>query len=113
MTITLTKSAANQIQQQIAKRGNGIALRIGIKRSGCSGFAYTFGFADEIKEGEKLFTSIDTQVVVDATDLPFLNGSQIDFVQEGLSSFFKLNNPNIDNTCGCGESFNLKESVKV
>ncbi|GJL76848.1 iron-sulfur cluster assembly accessory protein [Nitrosomonas sp.] len=113
MTITLTENAARQIQQQIARRGNGIALRIGIKKSGCSGFSYTYDFADEIKNDDQLFTSHDTQVVVDTKDLPFFNGSQIDFIQEGLSSYFKLNNPNIDNTCGCGESFNLKESAKA
>ena len=113
MTITLTENAANQIQQQIAKRGNGVALRIGIKKSGCSGFSYTYDFADEVKSDDRLFSSHDTQIVVDTKDLPFLDGSQIDFVQDGLSSYFKLDNPNIDNTCGCGESFNLKKSIKV
>jgi iron-sulfur cluster assembly protein len=110
MTITLTEKAAKHVQQQLAKRGNGIALRVGIKKSGCSGFSYTYDFADEINTHDRLFASYDVQVVVDEKDLPFLNGALIDFTQEGLSSFFKLNNPNIDNTCGCGESFSLKDS---
>ena len=110
MTITLTEKAAKHVQQQLAKRGNGIALRVGIKKSGCSGFAYTYDFADEINTHDRLFASHDVQVVIDEKDLPFLNGALIDFTQEGLSSFFKLNNPNIDNTCGCGESFSLKDT---
>ncbi|MCP5274041.1 MAG: iron-sulfur cluster assembly accessory protein [Burkholderiales bacterium] len=113
MAVTLTENAARQIRQQIAKRGSGIALRIGIKKSGCSGFSYAYDLADEIKKDDRLFLSHDTQVVINKNDLPFLNGSQIDFVQEGLSSFYKLINPNIENACGCGESFSLKESVKV
>jgi len=113
MTLTLTENAAKHIQHQITKRGQGIALRIGIKKSGCSGFSYTYDMADEIGEDDRLFTSQDTKIVVSTKDLPFLDGSQIDFIQEGLNSFYKLNNPNIDNTCGCGESFNLKESSKI
>ena len=113
MTLILTENAARHIQHQITKSGHGIALRIGIKKSGCSGFSYTYDLADEIGENDKLFTSNDTNIVVNVKDLPFLSGSQIDFIQEGLNSFYKLSNPNIDNTCGCGESFNLKESSKV
>lgn len=110
MAITLTENAAKHIQQQIAKRGSGVALRVGIKKSGCSGFSYTYDFADEINSHDRLFASHDVQVVVDENDLPFLNGASIDFTQQGLSSFFKLNNPNIDSTCGCGDSFSLKDT---
>ena len=113
MAITLTERAARQIQQQITKHGNGIALRIGIKKSGCSGFSYAYDLANEIKKDDRLFLSLDTQVVISENDLPFVDGSQIDYVHEGLSSFFKLNNPNIENACGCGESFSLKESTKI
>lgn len=110
MAITITENAAKHIRQQLSKHGNGVALRIGIKKSGCSGFAYTFDIAQEIKNHDCMFTSFDAQVVVDEKDLPFLNGSQIDFTQNGLNSFFKLHNPNIDNTCGCGDSFSLKDT---
>ncbi len=113
MSITLTENAAKYIQQQFTKRGKGIALRVGIKKSGCSGFSYTFDYADEINSTDQLFESHKTKIVVDSNTLPLLDGSQVDFTKEGLNSSFKLNNPNIDNTCGCGDSFSVKESAKV
>ncbi|MBL8497991.1 iron-sulfur cluster assembly accessory protein [Nitrosomonas sp. JL21] len=113
MSITLTENAAKHIQQQLSKRGGGAALRVGIKKSGCSGFSYTFDYADGIKTDDQLFESHKTKIVVDSKSLPYLDGSQIDFTKEGLNSTFKLINPNIDNTCGCGDSFSVKESVKI
>lgn len=113
MPITLTENAAKHIQQQLAKRGKGLALRVGIKKSGCSGFSYIFDYADEIKSNDQLFESYRTKVVVDASSLPYLDGSRIDFTKEGLNSSFKFINPNIDNTCGCGDSFSVKEPAKI
>ncbi|PSJ16227.1 HesB/IscA family protein [Nitrosomonas supralitoralis] len=111
MLITLTENAAKHIQQQLVKRGKGLALRVGIKKSGCSGFSYIFDYADEIKSDDLLFESHETKVVVDISSLPYVDGSQIDFVKEGLNSSFRFINPNIDNTCGCGDSFSIKGSV--
>lgn len=113
MSITLTENAAKYIQQQLAKRGKGCAFRIGVKKTGCSGFSYTFDYADEIKSDDQLFESHQTKIVVDTASLSYLDGSQIDFTKEGLNSSFKFINPNIDNTCGCGDSFSVKESAKV
>jgi len=113
MAITLTEKAAKQIGKQLAKRGKGLALRVGVKKVGCSGFAYTFDYVDELLEGDQMFESYNAKVVVDASNLPFLDGSCIDFVREGLNDSFKFANPNVDNMCGCGESFSLKEPVKV
>jgi len=113
MAIMLTESAARQIQKQLEKRGKGLALRIGVKKVGCSGFAYTFDYADEVRANDQLFESHDAQVVIDTANLPFLDGSRIDFVREGLNATFKFDNPNVDNTCGCGESFSLKESTEI
>ena len=113
MAITLTENAAKQIRKQLAKRGKGLALRIGVKKVGCSGFAYTFDYADEIRVGDQMFESCNANVVVDADSLPVLDGSRVDFVREGLNDSFKFDNPNVDNTCGCGESFSLKEPAKV
>ena len=110
MAITLTENAAKQIQQQLLKRGKGIGLRVGIKKSGCSGFAYTFDYADEVGANEQLFKSLNTNVVIDIKNLPYFDGSQIDFVKEGLNSVFKFSNPNVDNTCGCGTSYSFKEA---
>jgi iron-sulfur cluster assembly protein len=109
MAITLTENAAKQIQRQLAKRGKGIALRIGVKKVGCTGLTHTFEIADEIRLTDHSFESHDACVLIDADNLAFLDGSRIDFVTEGLKQMFKFDNPNVDSECGCGESFNLKK----
>ena len=109
MAITLTESAARQIQSQLAKRGKGLALRIGVKKVGCNGLAHTFDIADEIRAGDHTFESHNACVVLDAGSLSVLDGSRIDFVTEGLKQMFKFDNPNVDSECGCGESFNVKK----
>jgi iron-sulfur cluster assembly protein len=113
MAISVTENAAKQIQNQLAKRGKGVGLRVGVKKVGCSGFAYTFDYADEMRPGDRLFEAHDAKVVVDAEALSFLDGSRLDFVKEGFKQVFKFDNPNIDTTCGCGESFNIKQSAKA
>ena len=112
MAITLTESAATQVKNQLARRGKGLGLRVGVKKVGCSGFAYTFDYVDEVREGDRLFESYDATVVVAAESLSFLDGSRLDFVKGGLKQMFAFDNPNVDNTCGCGESFSLKEATK-
>ena len=112
MAITLTENAARQIQNQLAKRGKGLGLRVGVKKVGCSGFAYTFDYADEVRAGDRMFEAHNAKVLVDADSLSFLDGARVDFVKEGLKQMFKFDNPNVDSTCGCGESFNNKESAK-
>jgi iron-sulfur cluster assembly protein len=109
----MTETAAKQIRSQLAKRGSGLGLRVGLKKVGCSGFAYNFDFADELRPGDQVFEAHDAKVVVDAATLPFLEGARLDFVKDGFKQVFKFDNPNIDSTCGCGESFSIKQSVKV
>ena len=109
MTMTLTEKAALQIQRQLEKRGKGIALRIGIKKVGCTGLAHTFELADEIRPNEHSFESNGARILVDRESLVVLDGSHIDFVTDGLKQSFKFDNPNVDNECGCGESFNVKK----
>ena len=109
MTIRLTETAARQIRTQLAKRGRGIGLRVGVKKVGCSGFAYTYDFADEVRPGDSLIEERDAKVVIDADSADFLRGATLDFVKEGLKQTFKFENPNVDATCGCGESFSVKE----
>ena len=109
MTMTLTERAAAQIRRQLEKRGSGIALRIGIKKVGCTGLAHTFELVEEVRPGEHSFESHGARVVVDAESLLILDGSHIDFVNEGLTQRFKFDNPNVDSECGCGESFNVKK----
>jgi iron-sulfur cluster assembly protein len=111
MTIQLTENAAKQIQAQLAKRGAGIGLRLGVKKVGCSGFAYTFDYADEVRAGDQPFEAFGAKVIVDDEALTFLAGSTLDFVREGFKQVFKVNTPNVDAMCGCGESFSVKEKA--
>jgi len=113
MAITFTESAANHIRAQLAQRGKGLGLRVGVKKVGCSGFAYTYGFADELRTGDSSFEAHGATVVVAADSLPYLDGARLDFVKDGLKQMFALENPNVDNTCGCGESFSLKETSQA
>jgi iron-sulfur cluster assembly protein len=112
MAITLTENAAKQIRTQLEKRGKGLGLRVGIKKVGCSGFAYTFDYADEVRADDMTFGEQDATVVIDRESVAVLDGSRLDFVREGLKQMFKFDNPNVDSTCGCGESFNFKETAK-
>jgi iron-sulfur cluster assembly protein len=109
MAIQLTENAAKQIQKQLARRGRGIGLRVGVKDVGCSGFGYTYDYADEVRGDDRLFEAHDAKIVVDAKSLEYLDGSTLDYVKEGLKQVFKFTNPNVDATCGCGESFSVKE----
>ncbi|MBC7414206.1 MAG: iron-sulfur cluster assembly accessory protein [Herminiimonas sp.] len=110
MAITLTENAAKKIQAQLAKNGKGLGLRVGIRKVGCSGFAYTFDYADEVRAGDQVFESHHAMLVVDTVSLPFLDGPHVDFVKEGFNETFKFDNPNAESECGCGESFNLKKT---
>jgi iron-sulfur cluster assembly protein len=108
MAFTLTENAAKQIKNQLAKRGSGIALRIGVKQTGCSGYAYTYDFADEVLAGDQVFEGFDAKVVLDKDTLKYIDGSSLDFVSEGLKQVFKVENPKVTAMCGCGESFSIK-----
>jgi len=107
MPITLTEKAASRVQAFLAKRGKGVALRLGVRTSGCSGLAYKLEFADEVQAEDAQFESHGVKVVVDPKSLPYLEGTELDFAREGLNEGFKFNNPNVKDACGCGESFNV------
>jgi iron-sulfur cluster assembly protein len=108
MAIELTERAAKQIQDQLSKRGHGIGLRIGMKKVGCSGFAYTYDYADDVQPSDERFELHGTTIVVDRDNLAFMKGSTVDFVKDGLKQAFKIENPNVEATCGCGESVSFK-----
>ncbi len=108
MAIQITEKAAKQIQAQLAKRGRGIGLRIGVKKVGCSGFAYTYDYADDVQPEDERFEAHGTTVVVDRANLQFMKGATVDFVKEGLTQAFRIENPNVEATCGCGESVSFK-----
>lgn len=107
MSITITESAAKQIQKQLQKRGSGVGLRLGVKPSGCSGYAYILDYADEQAEDELVFEQFAVKVLVKQADLDKLNGIQLDYAKEGFNEAFKFNNPNVKGMCGCGESFSV------
>ena len=107
MSITVTENAAQQIQKQLHKRGNGVGLRLGVKASGCSGYAYELDYADEISQEELIFDQHGVKVLVRAEDLEKLSGIQLDYVKEGFNEAFKFNNPNVTGSCGCGKSFSV------
>lgn len=113
MAIQLTENAALQIKNQLAKRGKGLGLRVGVKKNGCSGWAYIYDYADAVKAEDRVFEAYDTKLVVDGESLEVLDGSTLDFVKDGLKQIFKFSNPNVDATCGCGESFSVKKETQA
>ena len=104
MSVTLTEKAASHVQTFLAKRGKGVALRLGVRTTGCSGMAYKLEFADAVNPEDVLFESHGVKVVVDPKSLPYLDGTQLDFAREGLNEGFKFNNPKSAGSCGCGNS---------
>ena len=113
MAITLTENAARHIRKQLEKRGRGVGLRLGVKRVGCSGLAYTMDYADQVKSSDVVFESHDAKVVVDQEALAYLDDTRVDFRREGLSESFKFDNPNVSATCGCGESFSVDKNAST
>ena len=107
MAVTLTEAAAKHVSNFIAKRGKGIGIRLGVKTSGCSGMAYVLEFVDEAAGEDLVFESFGVKVIIDPKSLAYLDGTELDFVKEGLNEGFKFNNPNVRGECGCGESFNV------
>ena len=107
MAITLTEAAAGRIAQQLGMN-NAVALRFAAKESGCSGFSYVMDFAESIGESDLVFENFDVQVVIDPRSLELLDGTQIDYVAEGLNQTFKFSNPLATDECGCGESFAIQ-----
>ena len=107
MAVTLTEKAATHVKNFIAKRGKGVGLRLGVRTSGCSGMAYTLEFADDFNDSDSQFESFGVKVLVDPKSLAYLDGTELDYVRDGLNEGFKFNNPNVKNSCGCGESFGV------
>ncbi len=107
MSITLTEKAAKQIARQLEKRGKGLGLGLGIKKAGCSGFAYVVDYADEMGEDDRVFEQHGVKIIVKACDLEILDGVEVDYTREGINEAFRFNNPKAKATCGCGESFSV------
>ena len=107
MAISLTPSAADRVRSFIAARGHGMGLRLGVRKTGCSGFAYVINYADDSQPEDVVFENQGVKVFVDRASLPLIDGTEVDFVKQGLNEAFKFRNPNVKGECGCGESFNV------
>jgi len=107
MAVTLTEAAARHVSRYIARRGKGVGVRLGVRTTGCSGLAYKLEYADQEAPEDLLFQSYGVTVLVDPKSLAYLDGTELDFVREGLNEGFKFNNPNVKGECGCGESFQV------
>lgn len=107
MAVTMTEAATERVKKFLQSRGKGIGLRLGVKTSGCSGMAYVLEFVDELQAEDEVFSVEGVNIIVDGKSLIYLDGTELDFVKEGLNEGFKFNNPNTKGECGCGESFTV------
>jgi iron-sulfur cluster assembly protein len=107
MAISLTENAAKQIKKQLEKRGTGIGLKLGVRKSGCSGYAYTIEYADEVGLDDEVFEQHGVKILATKADLTVIDGIELDYRREGINEAFKFNNPNVTGMCGCGESFSV------
>lgn len=109
--VSLTEAAIQHVKKIMAKE-QGVALRFGVKKSGCSGMAYTVEVVKDIAANDHVFSvSAGMNVVVDPKSFLYVNGTTIDYVRIGLNSQFKFHNPNEKASCGCGESFSIDEDA--
>jgi iron-sulfur cluster assembly protein len=107
MAITLTESAATRVKDYLQRRGGGAGIRLGVKRTGCSGWAYVVDYADAVGSQDVVFEDREVRVFVDPEHLKLIDGTELDFVKQGLNEAFRFRNPNVKGECGCGESFNV------
>lgn len=107
MSISLTEKAAKRAKRYLDSRGKGVGLKFGVKTTGCSGMAYILEFVDEVGPEDQVFESHGIKILVDPKSLIYIDGTELDFVKEGVNEGFQFNNPNVKDSCGCGESFTV------
>ena len=107
--ITITEKGAERVNHFLESRNSGIGLRVKITTTGCSGYAYQLEFADEKNNDDTIFESNGVTILVDPKSLIMIDGTELDYVTEGINAGFSFKNPMEDETCGCGESFTLKK----
>ena len=107
MSITLTDKAAQRVQNFLVNRGSGLGIRLAVQTTGCSGLGYNLEFVDTTNDDDTIFEDRGVKVVVDAKSLIYLDGTEVDYVKEGLNEGFEFKNPNAKGECGCGESFTV------
>ncbi len=107
MAISVTSAAASHVAAQLESRGKGLGIRLGVKTSGCSGMAYVLEFVDTEAAEDMVFEEHGVKIYVDPKSLAYLDGTELDFVKEGLNEGLQFRNPNVAGECGCGESFSV------
>ncbi|MAA96030.1 MULTISPECIES: iron-sulfur cluster assembly protein IscA [unclassified Arsukibacterium] len=107
MAISMTTAAAERVRNFLQNRGKGLGLRVGVKTTGCSGLAYVLEFVDALNDDDQVFEEHGLKLIVDGKSLVYIDGTQLDFVKEGLNEGFQFKNPNVNGECGCGESFTV------
>jgi iron-sulfur cluster assembly protein len=107
MSISLTESAAHRVKSFLVARGTAVGLRLGVRKTGCSGFAYVINYADAAHPDDIIFEDRGVKVFVDPASLALIDGTVVDFVKQGLNEAFRFKNPNVKGECGCGESFSV------
>ena len=107
MTITITQAAADKVQHFLEQNAGGVALKISIGTSGCSGYMYELDFVDTIGDEDQVFEAHGVKVLVEKKNMPFVDGMSLDYRRDGLNEGFAFDNPNAKNLCGCGESFQV------
>lgn len=107
MTISVTESAARHVSSQLASRGKGEGIRLGVRTSGCSGLSYVLEFVDEIQAEDEVFESHGVKLFIDPKSMIYLDGTELDLVKNGLNEGLEFRNPNVAGECGCGESFSV------
>ena len=107
MAISITESAAEHVAEQLQNRGCGLGIRVGVTTTGCSGMAYVLEFVDSLELGDQVFEDRGIRIIVDAKSLVYIDGTEMDFVKQGINEGFEFKNPNAKGECGCGESFSI------
>jgi iron-sulfur cluster assembly protein len=107
MAILLTEAAANRVRTYLDTRGKGVGLRVGVKKTGCSGYAYIVNYADDVADSDVIFENHGVKVIVDKKSFELIDGTEVDFIKQGLNEAFRFRNPNVTGECGCGESFSI------
>lgn len=107
MAISITENAARHVSTQLANRGKGLGIRVGVKTTGCSGMAYVLEFVDTLEVGDQVFEDQGVKIIVDPKSLVYIDGTEMDFVKQGVNEGFEFRNPNAKGECGCGESFSV------
>ena len=107
MSVSMTESAARHVNRYLSKRGKGVGVRLGVKTTGCSGLAYKLEYVDDLTADDVVFETHGLKILIDPKSLAYLDGTELDFVREGLNEGFRFNNPNERDRCGCGESFRV------